>query len=254
MSQPWPDGVGRHVFARVTSTNDEALRLGPALGGPAWIMAHEQTQGRGRRGRGWTMPAGNLAATLVLRPRGGLATAAQLSFVAALALYDALALAAGPRARLAIKWPNDVLLNQGKVAGILLESAGAGQADSLVAVGIGVNLAVAPDSAQVEQGAVPPVSLLQETGHRIAPDEFLDLLAPAFAHWQHQLDTYGFPVIRNAWIARAGRIGQHVTARMGNYQEQGIFEGVDDTGALLLATETGRRAIPAADIFFAREV
>ena len=250
MTEQWPEGVGRHVLARALSTNDEALRLAPSLSGPAWIMAYEQTLGRGRRGRGWTMPAGNFAATLVLRPKGGLTAAAQLSFVAALALYDALTLAAGPAARLAIKWPNDVLLNDGKVAGILLESAGTG---GVVAVGIGVNLAAAPDAAQVEEGAVRPVSFAQETGHRVAPDEFLDLLAPAFAHWQHQFETYGFAPIRNAWIARAARLGQEIIARMGSYQEQGVFEGVDDSGALILATALGRRAIPAADIFFQSE-
>ncbi|MBF6842359.1 biotin--[acetyl-CoA-carboxylase] ligase, partial [Acinetobacter baumannii] len=130
------------------------------------------------------------------------------------------------------------LLNGGKVAGILLESAGTG---GVVAVGIGVNLAAAPDAAQVEEGAVRPVSFAQETGHRVAPDEFLDLLAPAFAHWQHQFETWGFAPIRNAWIARAARLGQEIIARMGSYQEQGVFEGVDDSGALILATASGRR-------------
>ena len=250
MSDTWPEGVARHVLARTDSTNAEALRLAPGLSGPAWIMAREQTAARGRRGRGWATPGGNFAGTLILRPKGGPAGAAQLSFVAALALYDALGDACGPAARLAIKWPNDVLLNGGKVAGILLESAGAGASVQAVAVGIGVNLAVAPETATLEPGAVTPVSVLGETGHVVPPEEFLDLLAVAFARWQAQLDTFGFAPIRNAWLARAARLGEPIIARTGGTENHGIFEGIDDSGALILKTPSGRQIIPAADVYF----
>ena len=250
MTDRWPEGVARHVLARTDSTNAEALRLAPGLSGPAWIMAREQTAARGRRGRGWATPGGNFAGTLILRPKGGPAGAAQLSFVAALALYDALGDACGPAARLAIKWPNDVLLNGGKVAGILLESAGAGASVQAVAVGIGVNLAVAPETATLEPGAVTPVSVLGETGHVVPPEEFLDLLAVAFARWQGQLDTYGFQPIRNAWLARAAKLGEPIIARTGGTENHGIFEGIDDTGALILKTASGRQVIPAADVYF----
>lgn len=250
MSDPWPEGVSRHVLARTDSTNAEALRLAPGLSGPAWVLAREQFAGRGRRGRDWAMPAGNFAGTLVLRPKGGPLAAAQLSFVAALALYDALGDACGPSARLAIKWPNDVLLNAGKVAGILLESAGSGSGVQAVAVGIGVNLAAAPDAAQVEQRAISPVSVRGETGHSVTPEEFLDLLAPAFARWQAQLDTYGFTPIRNAWLARAAKLGEPIIARTGGSEHHGVFEGIDDHGALILKTAAGRQIIPAADVFF----
>lgn len=250
MSDLWPEGVARHVLARTDSTNAEALRLAPGLSGPAWVMAREQSAARGRRGRGWAMPTGNFAGTLILRPAGGPLAAAQLSFVAALALYDALSDACGPSARLAIKWPNDVLLNGGKVAGILLESAGSGGGVQAVAVGIGVNLAAAPDLSQVEQRAVTPVSVLGETGHSIAPEEFLDLLAPAFARWQAQLDTYGFGPIRNAWLARAAKLGEPIVARTGASEQHGVFEGIDDNGALILKTPAGQQVIPAADVYF----
>jgi BirA family biotin operon repressor/biotin-[acetyl-CoA-carboxylase] ligase len=250
LTDRWPEGVARHVLARTDSTNAEALRLAPGLSGPAWIMAREQTAARGRRGRGWATPGGNFAGTLILRPKGGPAGAAQLSFVAALALYDALGDACGPAARLAIKWPNDVLLNGGKVAGILLESAGAGASVQAVAVGIGVNLAVAPETATLEPGAVTPVSVLGETGHVVPPEEFLDLLAVAFARWQAQLDTFGFAPIRNAWLARAARLGEPIIARTGGTENHGIFEGIDDSGALILKTPSGRQIIPAADVYF----
>lgn len=238
------------MLARTASTNAEALRLAPSLSAPAWILTHEQTAGRGRRGRGWSMPKGNFAATLVMRPKGGLATAAQLSFVAALAVYDALSACCGPSVRLALKWPNDVLLNGGKVVGILLESSGSGQDVPSVAVGIGVNLAAIPEGAVVAGAAFPPVSVLGETGHLVLPEDFLNLLAPAFAGWLHQFDTYGFLPIRNAWLARAVRLGQTITARMGSYDMHGVFEGIDDSGALILATAAGRQAIPAADVYF----
>lgn len=250
MSDPWPQGVARHVLARTDSTNAEALRLAPGLSGPVWVMTREQFAGRGRRGRDWVMPAGNFAGTLVTRPQGGPAGAAQLSFVAALALYDALGDACGPSARLAIKWPNDVLLNGGKVAGILLESAGQGGQVQAVAVGIGVNLAAAPEAGAVEPGAMQPVSVLAETGHAIDPEDFLDLLAPAFARWQAQLDSFGFAPIRNAWLARAAKLGEPIIARTGRSESRGVFEGIDDSGALLLRTPAGRQAIPAADVYF----
>lgn len=251
MTEGWPEGVGRHILARVPSTNPYALNLGASLSGPAWVLTHDQTEGRGRRGRGWTMPPGNFAASLVLRPKGGVATAAQFSFVAALALHEALAAVCGPSARLAIKWPNDVLLNGGKVAGILLESAGSGSETPLIAVGIGVNLAAAPPTDAVEPNAVLPVSVLGETGHQVDPEAFLDILAPAFAGWQHQFETWGFAPLRNAWLARAARLGEAIIARVGGAEHHGILEGIDESGALILKTSDGLRIIPAADVFFA---
>lgn len=244
------------MLPRVDSTNAEALRQAATLAGPTWIMTREQTSGRARRGRGWVMPAGNFAASLAARPPGTPADLSLYSFVAALALHEALAAACGPAARLSIKWPNDVLLNGGKVAGILLESTGqpgfgqGGHGGIALAVGIGVNLAAAPDAAALEPRAVPPVSVLGETGHKVSPEDFLDLLAPAFARWQQQLETLGFAPIRSAWLARAARLGQTITARIGTTTRVGRFEGIDDSGALILVTAAGRESIPAAEIFF----
>ncbi|MEZ5734017.1 MAG: biotin--[acetyl-CoA-carboxylase] ligase [Paracoccaceae bacterium] len=246
----WPEGVARHVLAEVDSTSSEAARLAPQLSQPTWIMAHRQTAARGRRGRVWLSPEGNFAATLVMRPSGAAATVALRSFVAALALRDALVLACGPSARLSLKWPNDVLLNGGKVAGILLESVGQGGAISHLAIGIGVNLAVAPPAEAVEAGATAPVSVLGETGLSVAPDMFLSWLAVAYAGWEAQFATYGFAPIRQAWLASAARLGQPVTARMVSETVTGTFETVAEDGSLVLATAAGRRAIPAADVFF----
>ncbi len=246
----WPEGVARHVIDEVDSTNSEAARLAPRLTQPTWILARRQTAARGRRGRPWVFPEGNFAATLVMRPAGDPAAAALRSFVAALALAEALDTVAGPGAVIALKWPNDVLLNGGKVAGILLESAGQGHAVSHLAIGIGINLVAAPPAEAVEPGALPPVSLMGETGLRIAPEAFLDFLAPAFARREAQLSTYGFGPIRTAWLARAAKLGQTITARTVNETIEGVFDTLAEDGALVLATRAGRRAIPAADVFF----
>lgn len=242
----WPAGVARHVLAEVDSTNSEAARLAPQLNAPTWIFTHRQTAGRGRRGRAWTDPAGNFAATLVMRPEGPPAAAALRSFIAALALQDALAAILGPNGALALKWPNDVLLNGGKVSGILLEGVGQGQ----LAIGIGVNLVHAPTPADLDPRAVAPVSVQGETGLTIPALELLDFLAPAFARWEAQLTTYGFAPIRNAWLARATRLGQTITARTMTESFEGVFETIDEGGALVLRTPSGPRTVPAADIFF----
>ncbi|SIT76432.1 biotin--[acetyl-CoA-carboxylase] ligase [Pontibaca methylaminivorans] len=247
----WPADYDLRRLDEVDSTLDEAARIAPGLERPTWIMAHRQLQGRARRGRQWTDPEGNLASTLVLFPRGSLAEAGLRSFVAALALRDALAAVIGGegRAELALKWPNDVLLNGGKLAGILLESAGNGQGDVRhLAVGIGVNLVAAP--SVVEDGALRPVSLLGETGVHIAPETFLVHLAAAFARREAQFRAGGFAAIRADWLAHATRIGEEITAKRGKVMTSGIFRTIDDAGNLVLETRAGEISIPAAEVFF----
>lgn len=249
----WPEGVGRRVLERVDSTNAEALRQAPQLSGPTWIMTRRQEAGRGRRGRVWTMPEGNFAASLFFRPHGGAAEAARYSFVAALALHDALIALGGPTLNLSLKWPNDVLLNGGKLAGILLESAGAsGQRIGALVVGVGVNLAAAPDLDAIEARALRPVSLRGETGLVIDPEDLLDALAVSFERGSRQMRDYGFAPIRAAWLARAAKLGETIIARTGTAEIEGRFETIDAEGALILVTPRGRQAIPAADIFFER--
>lgn len=241
--------MGLCILDRVDSTNAEAMRRAPDLTGPTWIMARRQVAGRGRRGRSWADPPGNFAATLLLRPGGDPAGAAHHSFVAALAVHDALRTLCGPHPVLALKWPNDVLLNGGKVSGILLESSGSGTVVQALAIGVGINLLAAPDA--VEPGALRPVSLQGETGLAITPDDVLPVLAAGFADWQARMQAGGFDPIRRAWLARAARLGETITARTGGTETAGRFDGIDDSGALILAGPRGRQVIPAADIFFA---
>ena len=242
MVAAWPVGVDRVVLAETDSTSLEAARRAPAR--PTWIMAERQTAARGRRGRSWAMPPGNFAASLVWRPSGDAASHALRSFAASLALHDALT--GMGVAGLSLKWPNDVLLDDGKLAGILLESPAPG----LLILGIGINLIAAPDAAALEPGAVAPISLLSATGLRVTPQAMLDALAPAFATREAQLSTHGFAPIRTDWLRHAARMGETITARTMTDTHTGTFDDVDATGQLVLGTATGPRHIPAADIFF----
>lgn len=247
MSADAPDGAGRIALPEIDSTNAEGFRRG---GGPLWITAGLQTAGRGRRARPWVSPRGNFHGTLVLHPVEPPETVALRSFVAAVALRDAFVAATGLPDAFALKWPNDVLLNGGKVAGILLESQSLGTPDATLCIGMGVNLIAAPDASLVEPGALAPVSLLQDTGKRITPEAFLNVLAPAYARWEAIFTAEGFAPIRAHWLAHAVRLGQLIKARTGTTTHDGIFETIDATGNLILHTPSATLAIPAAEVFF----
>jgi BirA family biotin operon repressor/biotin-[acetyl-CoA-carboxylase] ligase len=243
-------GAGRVVLPEIDSTNAEGFRRAAMLSGPTWILAGVQTAGRGRRARPWSSPEGNFHGTLVLKPSEPPETVALRSFAAALALRDAFVQLTSLPQSFGLKWPNDVLCNGGKIAGILLESQGLNTPDPVLCIGIGVNLIAAPDASQVEPGAVPPVSLLRETGLRITPEAFLDALAPAYAHWETTFRAQGFAPLRAAWLSHAARLGQAIRARTGTETREGTFETIDPQGNLVLRTQAGTLAIPAAEVFF----
>ncbi len=247
MSAEATRGAGRLALSEIDSTNAEGFRRG---GGPLWIIAGLQTAGRGRRARPWVSPRGNFHGTLVLHPAEAPETVALRSFVAALALRDAFVALTGLADAFTLKWPNDVLLNGGKVAGILLESQSLGTAKATLCIGIGVNLIAAPEVTEVEPGALIPVSLLQATGKRVTPEAFLDALAAAYATWEATFITEGFGPIRAAWLAHAARLGEPIKARTGDTTREGIFETIDATGNLILRTPAATLAIPAAEVFF----
>ncbi|UWQ94947.1 biotin--[acetyl-CoA-carboxylase] ligase [Rhodobacteraceae bacterium M385] len=243
----WPQGVGRRMVLSTDSTMKEAARSAPFISGPEWVLALRQTAAVGRRGRAWTMPEGNFAASLIMQPTGPVAEIALRSFAAATALREALIAVGCPSEALSLKWPNDVLYNGGKLAGILLESLGDGRGGvSHLIIGIGVNLAEAPDPGQVEPGALRPVALPQD----VTPEALLDALAPAYAKREHSLSTYGFGPTRTEWLSHAARLGEVITARLPNEEITGTFRDVDETGNLILETAKGPRAISAADIYF----
>ncbi|MFK7879183.1 biotin--[acetyl-CoA-carboxylase] ligase [Roseobacter sp.] len=246
----WPDGYGRIIRDSVGSTLDEAAHLASVTPDAFWVLAHHQTSARGRRGRAWSMPEGNFAATLILRAKEAPGVAALRSFVMSLALCRTLTDVSGDPKDYALKWPNDVLLKGGKVAGILLESAGQGGQLGPLAIGVGVNLRTAPASDAVEANSLEPVSLHGQTGVTIDPEPFLDQLARHYAILENQFLNFGFAPIRTAWLAQAARLGEPLVARTGREEIAGVFEDVDETGNLMLRTPLGLRAIAAADVFF----
>lgn len=250
MDKAWPEGTGRHVLPVTDSTNAHALREAPAVSGPAWFLGLEQTAGRGRRARAWSSPRGNFHGSLLLFPTERPDQVALRSFAAALALRDAFVALTGVPQAFSLKWPNDVLLNGAKVAGILLEATSAGVGVQALAIGIGVNLIAHPDQSVMEEGALPAVSLLSETGIRVTPEAFLDALAPAYAKWEAVFTAQGFAPLREAWLSQAAKIGEHIRARAGKDTFYGVFETIDSQGNLILATATGQMAIPAAEVFF----
>jgi BirA family biotin operon repressor/biotin-[acetyl-CoA-carboxylase] ligase len=244
-----PAGYRLAAHQTIDSTNAEAARLardGAPDGTVVW--AKRQTAGRGRHGRRWESPGGNLYCSLLLRPDALPAEAAQLTFVATLALGQALDGVRPAGSNLAFKWPNDVLLDGRKVAGILLESSGSrdGQVDWLV-VGCGLNVRYFPQDVS----GYPATSLCAAG---VAAPEIGELLAAfvrAFALWRVRWQGEGLGPVRDAWLARAVRVGGDITVRLPGDDLRGRFMGLDASGALLLDLPDGsRRTVTAGDVFF----
>lgn len=225
-------------FDTIDSTNAEAHRLAQqGERGPLWIVANRQSGGRGRLGRSWVSEPGNLYCTHLFTAHCDARTASQIGFVASLAVLDmAEALVGG--ANVGLKWPNDVLLGGAKFCGILPEAvAQPSQGETVIALGIGINLSHAP------AGLPYPVAALDAQ-----VDAAFDALRRALAHrlatWN---DGAGFALIRDEWQAHAVGLGQTVSAA----GETGVFRGLGPDGALLIDTASGRRMIHSGEVLFA---
>ena len=229
------------------STNDEAKERA-AAGAPEGtvVWAQQQRAGRGRRGRIWESPPGNLYLSVLLRPSCEARRVAQLSFVAALAVLDLVDGLLPGRAR--CKWPNDILVDGGKVAGILLESAlqPDGRVDWVV-LGIGVNLVGHPGL----EGPIPSTSLVAACAPVTGPEDALPALLAALTRRRSEWENQGFATVRRAWLDRAHGLGGPVTVANGGEKLAGTFEGLDEEGALMLAREgADSRSISAGDVYF----
>jgi BirA family biotin operon repressor/biotin-[acetyl-CoA-carboxylase] ligase len=236
-------GVRLIACETVGSTNSEALaRARAGETGPLWITARTQTAGRGRRGRTWVSEPGNLYATLLLADPAPPERAAQLSFVTTLATYDAIAgCAPALAARLAFKWPNDVLLDGAKLAGILIEAEGT--RPLLVAVGVGVNCRHHPVATDF------PATDLAAAAAGVAVEALFRALSLAMVDRLRQWGE-GFAGIRSAWLDRAGGLGGELTARLGTRRLTGRFEALDEAGQLLLRLPDGSlETIAAGEVF-----
>lgn len=249
MTQPtaWPAGHALRHLEEIDSTNEEARRVAAAgVQGPLWILADRQISGRGRRGREWHSLPGNLSATLLLNPASRIAQCAQLSFVAALAAFD-LVVEHAPLASVELKWPNDVLVGGRKIAGILLEASGKGAgAPDWLAIGFGINLVWHPTD-----GEFPATSFLAIGARPPPAQDALVYLAASWSGWYHVWEQQSFAPIRDAWLGRAAGIGERLRARLPGEEIVGVFEGIDNSGALLLRESGGtRRTIAAGDVYF----
>jgi BirA family biotin operon repressor/biotin-[acetyl-CoA-carboxylase] ligase len=234
------------AYDEIDSTNLEARRrVDAGETGPLWITALWQTAGKGRRGRTWRSGSGNLAATLLLTTSKPPLEAAQIAFVAALAVAD-LAATYAPPSKVSLKWPNDTLLAGRKLSGVLVES-GPAPGGLWLAVGIGVNLAVAP--TDVER---PATALAEHIGGPPpSPSEALETLARAFERWRGVWEVAGFEPIAEAWTQRAHGLGLACSARLPGETIDGVAEGLDRDGALRLRLPDGTlRRITAGDVFF----
>jgi BirA family biotin operon repressor/biotin-[acetyl-CoA-carboxylase] ligase len=241
-----PEGFLLHRYGTIGSTNDEARRLARD-GAPEGTLVWAETQqaGRGRRGRPWQSPPGNLYLSLVRRPAAPASRAPQLGFVAAVALGDALDRLAGPGLPLRFKWPNDLLAGGQKLAGILLESEmAAGGALDFVIIGVGVNLASAPRDLEH-----PATSLTDQGFPGITPGALLEAFAADFARWVERWREDGFAPLRAAWLRRASGIGEAIRVRLERLTLDGRFLDLDDDGALVLEGSDGRRRIAAGEVF-----
>ena len=204
------------------------------------VRADAQIRGRGRHGRGWASPRGNLYASVLLRPSVPAAEIATLSLVAGLALAEALArLGIEP----ALKWPNDVLVGGAKLAGLLAEALTSKGHIEAVVLGLGVNVGVHPDLPD------RPTACLKSLGLSVEPEallgHFLASLDPAYARWQA---GGGFAPLRGAWLARAANLGEAIVLREGDATFAGRFVDVDAAGRLCLASEDGLRRFGAGEL------
>lgn len=211
---------------------------------PLWILTDRQTAGTGRRGRTWHQGEGNFAGTLLWPiSADALKIPSVFSFIAGLAVAETVAESGIVPDRLSLKWPNDVLLDGRKLAGILSELSTAGEKQAIL-IGIGVNLWDVPTDAPEEA-----IALSKSSGGAPSARHFAERLDGHFRHFWSLFEAQGFSAIRQAWLSRAAGIGQPLTVRRHDTTQDGHFRGIDEDGALLLETEQGVERITAGDVF-----
>jgi BirA family biotin operon repressor/biotin-[acetyl-CoA-carboxylase] ligase len=238
-----PHGYRLRHLAEIDSTNAEAMRLSVAgERGPLWIWSDRQLQGRGRQGRSWISEAGNLYATLLLTLEMPAAAAGSLSVAVSLAMLGVLRRFIGSPAKLELKWPNDVLIDGRKAAGILVESTMRG--DGMVfAIGCGLNLRSAPSGTRYGAAA------LGEHGVQVGPAEALEALAEEVDHLLQRWNAgAGFRDLRTEWLQSAQGLGDVVHVAVGGRTVEGYFEGLSDKGGLLLRNQAGLQELHAGEV------
>ena len=237
-------GVRIVRLGAVGSTNDEAKRLAAeGCADRTIVWAEEQRQGKGRHGRVWVSPPGNLYVSIVLRPRRPQTDAAQAGFVAALALAETIdQLLPGASSALALKWPNDVLIGGAKVSGILLEGQGGAGRDGWIVLGMGVNVASHPTNTG------RPTTSLRQSGYSGSLENLLKCLLEHLVAWLDVWEAEGFAKVRMAWLSRTAP-NKPITIRLGPETLSGRFSGIDERGGLILAQNGRTRVVTAGEVF-----
>jgi BirA family biotin operon repressor/biotin-[acetyl-CoA-carboxylase] ligase len=233
-------------YEALGSTNTEALEQArQGVASPVWIVARAQTAGRGRQGRVWSSPPGNLYATLLTVDPAPARRLPELGFVAGVALARTLRGLVGGDSRLRIKWPNDILFDGAKLAGLLLEGARLADGRFACAIGIGVNCGSFPADTPYR------ATSLAEVGTVLAvPEVVLDSLSHEIAHWLAVWNRgTNFEAVRAAWLAMAAAVGDPIKLAMNDRTLEGVFKTIDAGGRLVLETAARTVTIEAGDVF-----
>lgn len=256
-----PDGTWRRLvegvdvhYAPTTESTQDDLRALIASGAPhlTMVSAGEQQKGRGRSGRSWSSPRGNLYTSTLLRPQPGWSSPLHAAFVAALAVAETVESFVDDRALVQIKWPNDVLVRGGKISGILLETGNARLVEGALAVdwlalGVGLNVACRPETG------LYPTTCLADCGEQTPTvDQVRERYCAALVRQLDSWETHGFSDVRRRVLGRMAGLGEPVSVRLGERPEDrigGRFCDLDPDGALILETDAGRRTITTGDVF-----
>ncbi len=230
------------VFETIDSTMEEARRrFAAGVAGRVWIVAGEQTAGRGRQGRAWVSPPGNLHLSLLMPTLTPPRDQPKIGFAAGAALAGAARALLPPEAEVCLKWPNDLLVDRAKAAGLLLEGLGGGTA---IAIGIGVNIVAHPPNTPY------PATHLAAHTPGIGRDAVFERLASALVDELAAFsDGRGFALTRQRWLGFAAHRGRRIVVRQEDSTIEGVFRDIDAEGRLILATGQGEALIAAGDVF-----
>ena len=246
MLPPWLNHYNLLIFDRVNSTNNEALSLAKSgVGGEFVIVAKEQSAGKGSKGRSWESLIGNLHMSILLRPQKTIEHFHELSFLTAIALQgaivDSINKLKAPSAEVKLKWPNDVLINGKKLAGILLESGCFNNVDYVI-IGVGVNTHFIPKlkNRSLEPRNLAITSLFNEGIILKNSTDFLSSFMDKFHFYYSKWNIKeGFDKIRAKWLKSAYRLNSIVTLDNGTEKISGTFKGINEEGAICIELSSG---------------
>lgn len=249
MDSNWLREYNYLTFDVIDSTNSEARRvLSRGADGNFVISAGEQISGRGRNGRIWESRPGNLYMSILLEADGFYNRQSDISFVTALAVYDSISeisRTCASKVDLIIKWPNDILINGAKISGILLESIKSNAKHYLI-IGIGVNIALSPNLSDKKTISCADLNI-----KNISPSLMLDIIMKHFSYYYNLWQDKGFTPVRQLWLERSCKRGEVITVSDGRNRISGLFQDIDENGAIVLKLASGEHCkLSTGDVFF----